>query len=165
MLRSVRTDFGSEAADSSARRLVLPVHRTQEQAQYIERPVLKSLGTRLSPLLDLVRGGLARRWAVTNLAKGQVDNRGQRQRQRCHSQGPDRGRPFRCCLGFGGRRVTLIAFRSAVHLSDVIQFSALLDHASDKKLAAPLQAGLSVCGRLPGGFHAGVVGRWRTSVG
>ena len=39
MLHLVRSDFGVEAANRVARRLVMPAHRSGGQAQFIERPV------------------------------------------------------------------------------------------------------------------------------
>jgi AraC family transcriptional activator FtrA len=39
MLHVVRSDFGADAANAVARRLVVPAHRSGGQAQFIERPV------------------------------------------------------------------------------------------------------------------------------
>ncbi|KAA2237311.1 transcriptional regulator FtrA [Salinarimonas soli] len=59
-LHLVRTDFGPEAANRVARRLVVPAHREGGQAQFVERPVPPAReGARLSPLLDRMRERLA----------------------------------------------------------------------------------------------------------
>lgn len=58
-LHLIRRDFGPEAANSVARRLVVPPHREGGQAQYIPRPVpVVREGARLGPLLDRMRGHL-----------------------------------------------------------------------------------------------------------
>ncbi len=53
LLHLVRLDFGPDAANSVARRLVVAAHRSGGQAQFIERPVLarsdSALGTLLGP--------------------------------------------------------------------------------------------------------------------
>lgn len=69
MLHIVRTDFGVEAANGVARRLVMPAHRSGGQAQFIERPVARLPTNKLGPLLDRIRAEPARRWTVGMLAK------------------------------------------------------------------------------------------------
>ena len=55
-LHVVRGDFGAEAANSVARRLVLPPHREGGQAQFIQAPVPQQReGVRLGPLIDWMR--------------------------------------------------------------------------------------------------------------
>ncbi len=55
-LHVVRGDFGPEAANSVARRLVVPPHRDGGQAQFIASPVPRSHeAARLGPLIDAVR--------------------------------------------------------------------------------------------------------------
>lgn len=55
-LHIVRKDYRAEAANSVARRLVVPPHRDGGQAQFIQAPVARAReSTRLSPLLDWVR--------------------------------------------------------------------------------------------------------------
>lgn len=55
-LHLIRRDFGAEAANKVARRLVVPPHREGGQAQYVERPVpIAREGARLGPLLDRMR--------------------------------------------------------------------------------------------------------------
>jgi AraC family transcriptional activator FtrA len=69
-LHVVRRDFGPEAANSVARRLVVPPHRDGGQAQFIERPVLRDReGARFAPLLDWMRRELARRLRIAELAE------------------------------------------------------------------------------------------------
>ena len=58
-LHVVRKDFGAQAANSVARRLVVPPHREGGQAQFIERPILQDReGARLAPLIDWLRSRL-----------------------------------------------------------------------------------------------------------
>lgn len=64
----VRRDFGAKAANSVARRLVVPAHRDGGQAQFIERPVPKRAGTKLSVLLETIRGRLSEPWPVERMA-------------------------------------------------------------------------------------------------
>ncbi|MFS8047808.1 transcriptional regulator FtrA [Rhizobium sp. BR 314] len=65
----VRRDFGARAANSVARRLVVPSHRDGGQSQFLERPVPPPSGTRLSALLDLVRGRIDEQWTVERMAR------------------------------------------------------------------------------------------------
>jgi AraC family transcriptional activator FtrA len=69
MLHVIRTDFGAEAANSVARRLVASPHRTGGQAQFIERPVPAVRGHELSAFLDRVRVKLAEPWPLRRMAK------------------------------------------------------------------------------------------------
>ena len=68
MLELVRRDFGVEAANSVARRIVMPAHRNGGQAQFLERPVPAHCKTGLGPLLDDVRANLARDWTIAVMA-------------------------------------------------------------------------------------------------
>ncbi|MBP0443357.1 transcriptional regulator FtrA [Roseomonas sp. SSH11] len=68
-LHLIRRDHGVAAANKVARRLVVPPHREGGQAQFIERPVPGTAeGSRLSPLLDRMRGRLAESWPVDRMA-------------------------------------------------------------------------------------------------
>lgn len=68
-LHVVRRDFGPEAANSVARRLVVPPHREGGQAQYIEAPVLRQReGARLGPLLEWMRERLCEEQPIAMLA-------------------------------------------------------------------------------------------------
>lgn len=69
MLHIVRQDFGVAAANSVARRLVMPPHRAGGQAQFIERPVPPVREGRLSALLDVVRADPAGPWTVAAMAR------------------------------------------------------------------------------------------------
>jgi len=69
MLHLVRGDFGVEAANSVARRLVMPAHRSGGQAQFIERPVPADRGHRLAGVLELVRTDLRAPWTVERMAE------------------------------------------------------------------------------------------------
>ncbi len=64
----VKQDFGSEVANSVARRLVLPAHREGGQAQYVPRPLPKNTGL-FSPLLDQIRTNLNEDWSVERMAE------------------------------------------------------------------------------------------------
>jgi AraC family transcriptional activator FtrA len=68
MLHIVRSDFGAEAANSVARRLVVPAHRDGGQAQFIPKPVPKVANGRLAPLLDELRNRLDRPLSVVEMA-------------------------------------------------------------------------------------------------
>ena len=57
-LHIVRADFGSEVANTLARRLVVPPHRDGGQAQFIDTPMPRGDADSLGPLLD---------WAVARL--------------------------------------------------------------------------------------------------
>jgi AraC family transcriptional activator FtrA len=58
-LHVVRGDFGAEAANSVARRLVVPPHREGGQAQFISAPVPQEReGVRLGPLIEWMRARL-----------------------------------------------------------------------------------------------------------
>lgn len=69
MIELVRRDFGAEAANSVARRIVMPAHRSGGQAQFLERPVSVRRETALGPLLDEVRRDLAQPWTIARMAK------------------------------------------------------------------------------------------------
>lgn len=65
----IRRDFGVEAANSVARRLVVPPHRDGGQAQFIERAVPRPYESdRLGPLIDAVRADLSGDYTAENLA-------------------------------------------------------------------------------------------------
>ena len=68
LIEMVRQDFGASAANSVARRLVMPAHRTGGQAQFLERPVGVREGTEIGPLLEEMRGRLAEDWSVARMA-------------------------------------------------------------------------------------------------
>jgi AraC family transcriptional activator FtrA len=72
MLHIVRGDFGVEAANSVARRLVMPAHRSGGQAQFIERPVPADRGHRLAGVLEQVRADLRAPWTVERMAEAAV---------------------------------------------------------------------------------------------
>lgn len=69
MIELVRRDFGAEAANSVARRMVMPAHRSGGQAQFLERPVAVRHESALGPLLDEVRLALASRWTIAKMAE------------------------------------------------------------------------------------------------
>ena len=69
MLHLVRQDFGVEAANSVARRLVMPAHRGGGQAQFIERPVPRDRTNRLSGLMAQVRADLGAPWTLQRMAE------------------------------------------------------------------------------------------------
>lgn len=68
MIELVRRDFGAVAANSVARRMVMPAHRNGGQAQFLERPVAAGPKSALGPLLDQMRGALASRWTIEQMA-------------------------------------------------------------------------------------------------
>lgn len=68
MLHIIRQDFGADAANSVARRLVMPAHRSGGQAQFIERAVPADRSHRLSEALDTFRSQLSSDWTVERMA-------------------------------------------------------------------------------------------------
>jgi AraC family transcriptional activator FtrA len=68
MLHIIRQDYGAEAANSVARRLVMPPHRSGGQAQFIERAVPTDRGHRLTEALDTIRAELSTDWTVARMA-------------------------------------------------------------------------------------------------
>ncbi|MDR2326621.1 MAG: transcriptional regulator FtrA [Acidovorax sp.] len=69
MLHLVRSDFGVQAANSVARRLVMPPHRSGGQAQFIQRPVPADSQHRLAGVLERVRSDLSTPWSVERMAQ------------------------------------------------------------------------------------------------
>ncbi|QPC90437.1 transcriptional regulator FtrA [Mesorhizobium sp. INR15] len=68
-LHLVRRDFGTQAANAVARRLVVPPHRDGGQAQYIERSVPEPHERgRLGPLIDRMRADISGDYPVATLA-------------------------------------------------------------------------------------------------
>ncbi|WP_426009801.1 transcriptional regulator FtrA [Caulobacter sp. DWR2-3-1b2] len=68
-LHLIRRDHGPEAANTVARRLVVPPHRDGGQAQFIQRPVpIVHEGARLGPALERMRADLAGEHTVKALA-------------------------------------------------------------------------------------------------
>jgi AraC family transcriptional activator FtrA len=68
-LHVVREDFGAKAANSVARRLVIPAHRDGGQAQFVERPVPPSSGKGISALLDTIRTRPGEQWTIGRMAR------------------------------------------------------------------------------------------------
>jgi len=69
-LHIIRKDYGAAAANSVARRLVVPPHRDGGQAQFIQAPVARVReSTRLSPLLDWVRERLHDDLSIATLSR------------------------------------------------------------------------------------------------
>jgi AraC family transcriptional activator FtrA len=68
-LHVVRRDFGPDAANQVARRLVLPAHRNGGQRQFVERPVPEREDARLSDLLDHVRTRLDQPITIAEMAR------------------------------------------------------------------------------------------------
>jgi AraC family transcriptional activator FtrA len=77
MLHLVRRDFGPEAANSVAHRLVVPAHRDGAQAQRLARPVPRERagGARLAAVLDEVRRRLDEPWPVARMAEAAATSR------------------------------------------------------------------------------------------
>lgn len=69
LLHLVRLDFGPDAANSVARRLVVAAHRSGGQAQFIERPVLTGPDSPLHNLLDQLRRQPSRGWTIDQMAR------------------------------------------------------------------------------------------------
>ncbi len=69
MIEIVRRDFGPEAANSVARRLIMPAHRTGGQAQFLERPVPARSENSVAPTIDHVRANLGQAWSIARMAQ------------------------------------------------------------------------------------------------
>lgn len=69
LIELVRRDFGARAANSVARRIVMPAHRTGGQAQFLERPVPARPAGEIAPLLDEIRKTLRQRWTIARMAE------------------------------------------------------------------------------------------------
>ncbi|BBE73660.1 transcriptional regulator FtrA [Oharaeibacter diazotrophicus] len=68
-LHVIRSDFGVEAANRVARRLVVPPHREGGQAQFVEAPVPREReGARLGALIDHLRAALAEDHDLASMA-------------------------------------------------------------------------------------------------
>ncbi|WP_122157884.1 helix-turn-helix domain-containing protein [Paraburkholderia sp.] len=68
-LHMVRQRYGTESANSLARRLVVPPHRQGGQAQFVEQPMpATARESRLSGLIDQVRGTLDEAHTLDSLA-------------------------------------------------------------------------------------------------
>ena len=69
-LHLIRRDWGTAAANSVARRLVVPPHRDGGQAQFIEAPVPAAReGGRLGQVLDRLRAEPGRETSIAGLAR------------------------------------------------------------------------------------------------
>ncbi|GAA4478257.1 transcriptional regulator FtrA [Gluconacetobacter asukensis] len=68
LIEIVRQDYGPAAANSVARRIVMPAHRTGGQAQFLERPVSLRAEADIAPVLDRVRQALHQSWPIARLA-------------------------------------------------------------------------------------------------
>src|ERR1051325_8926667 len=69
MLHLVRRDHGAKIANLVARRLVIPPHRSGDQAQFVPRPVPDDDAGRLAKLMDWVRGHPAQPHTLGSLAR------------------------------------------------------------------------------------------------
>jgi len=69
MIELVRQDYGPDAANSVARRIVMPAHRNGGQAQFLERPVRTRPDSEIAPLLDHVRVNLHANWSTATMAQ------------------------------------------------------------------------------------------------
>jgi len=69
LIHLVRMDFGPDAANSVARRLVVAAHRSGGQAQFIERPVMARPGSPLGGLLNQLLRDPARHWTIGQMAR------------------------------------------------------------------------------------------------
>ncbi|MCW6509556.1 transcriptional regulator FtrA [Lichenifustis flavocetrariae] len=68
LIEIVRQDYGPDAANSVARRLVMPAHRTGGQSQFLERPVPVLRNAAVAPLLDRIRVELGTPWPLARMA-------------------------------------------------------------------------------------------------
>ena len=68
-LAMVAADHGADVANTLARRLVAPTHRSGGQAQYVETPAPPAQRDGLGPLLDWMRTHLSEPLSVADLAR------------------------------------------------------------------------------------------------
>jgi len=68
MIELVRSDFGPEAANSVARRIVMPAHRSGGQAQFLARAVPVRQSSSVAPIVERVRSSLEQDWSVGSMA-------------------------------------------------------------------------------------------------
>ena len=68
-LAMVAADHGADLANTLARRLVAPTHRSGGQAQYVETPAPPASRDSLGPLLDWMRTHLSEPLSVADLAR------------------------------------------------------------------------------------------------
>ncbi|GFE94716.1 transcriptional regulator FtrA [Acetobacter persici] len=68
LIEIIRQDFGPDAANSVARRIVMPAHRNGDQAQFLERAVPLRPDIEIAPLLDRVREAIHESWPIARLA-------------------------------------------------------------------------------------------------
>jgi AraC family transcriptional activator FtrA len=69
LLHLVRRDHGPKVANQVAQRLVIPPHRDGDQAQFVPRPVAPDESSRLSRLLDWIRGHLGEEHSIASLSR------------------------------------------------------------------------------------------------
>ena len=67
-LHLVRKDFGTDAANQVARRLVIPQRSDHDHAQHVKGSLDKLAETRFLTLIDTVRSSLEQNWSITRLA-------------------------------------------------------------------------------------------------
>ncbi len=68
MIHIIRQDFGAEAANSVARRIVMPAHRSGGQAQFLERPVMREDHDHIAALLDTIRHAPDQDWTIQRMS-------------------------------------------------------------------------------------------------
>jgi transcriptional regulator GlxA family with amidase domain len=68
-LHIVTSDYGADVAAAVARRLLVPLHRSGGQAQYVDVPVPQSLGDEMSELLAWAVPRIPARLSVDDLAR------------------------------------------------------------------------------------------------
>jgi AraC family transcriptional regulator, transcriptional activator FtrA len=69
LVHLVRRDHGPKVANQVAQRLVIPPHRDGDQAQYVPRPIAPDESSRLSRLLDWIRGHLGEQHSIASLSR------------------------------------------------------------------------------------------------
>jgi AraC family transcriptional activator FtrA len=67
-LHEVRTHFGARVAKNIAQRLVLPLHREGDQAQFSARPTSPVAGKDLGWLVDEIKADLKHNWTIPQIA-------------------------------------------------------------------------------------------------
>lgn len=139
MIELVRRDYGPDAANSVARRIVMPAHRNGGQAQFLERPVRTRPEGEISALLDRIRQTIHERWTISGMAGQSHMSRRTFERRFVEATGQGPGdwliaerveaakdilvgtnRPMEdvaAAVGFGSAHALRHHFRAKVHLS------------------------------------------------
>lgn len=124
LIEIVRQDFGSEAANSVARRIVMPAHRNGGQAQFLERPISLRPGAEIAPLLDRVRQAVHEPWPTARLASEGRMSRRTFERRFVEATGKPPGEWLTLARVEEAKRLLLETDRSMEEVAEVVGFGS-----------------------------------------